>query len=361
MDKAKGKRQKAKVRRQKGKKAEAALKGRSTGAMVPLTTVAQRFSAALLCLVPFALCLSGAPAFAQGAPGVPGLVRVEPADPADVVPPQLADVTFQQRLNHRLPLDARFRDDTGREVALGDYFGKKPVVLAFVYYSCPMLCLQVMNGVASALKAVPFVPGSDFEVVYVSFDPADTPAAAAAKKQALLEDYQQASTAAGWHFLTGDAASIDALTSAAGFTYRKDDATGQFAHVSGVLVVTSDGRLARYFYGVEYSPKELRLALVESSEGRIGSVVDQLLLYCYHYDPASGRYGAVAMNLVRLGGAVTVMLLVGFIVLMRNPKPSVSRESELTRRAGLFRPAAQPGPKGPGLRTDKESEAVRKP
>jgi protein SCO1/2 len=271
-------------------------------------------------------------ASAQQGPGLPGTVAREPGPPTRVfgalgweepgmpsttVPPQLADVTFEQRLNDRLPLDARFRDETGRAVTLRAYFGKRPVVLAFVYYQCPMLCTQVMNGVSSALKVVPFTPGQDFDVVFISFDPRDTPQAAAEKKTALLADYQQTGTAAGWHFLTGDETSIRQVTSAAGFSYRWDDATGQFAHVSGVLVATADGRLSRYFYGIEYSPRELRMALVESGDGKIGSAVDKLLLYCYHYNPATGRYGAIAMNVVRLGGAVTVLFLGGFIFLMR--------------------------------------------
>jgi protein SCO1/2 len=180
-----------------------------------------------------------------------------------------------------------------------------------------MLCTQVMNGVASALKVVPFTPGREFDVVFISFDPRDTPQAAAAKKAALLADYQQTATAGGWHFLSGDEAAIRQVTSAAGFNYRWDEPTRQFAHVSGVLVATADGRLSRYFYGVEYSPKELRMALVESGDGKIGSAVDTLLLYCYHYNPATGRYGAIAMNLVRLGGVVTLFCLGGFIFLMR--------------------------------------------
>lgn len=242
-----------------------------------------------------------------------------PGLPSTDVPPQLEDVTFQQRLNEPLPLDARFRDETGRDVALGDYFGQRPVVLAFVYYQCPMLCTQIFNGVSGALKAVPFVVGRDFDVVYVSFDTRDTPEAAAAKKAAVLADYKQTATAGGWHFLTGDDASIRRVTQAAGFSYRWDDESQQFAHVSGVLVATPDGRLSRYFYGVEYSPKELRMALVESGDGKVGSPVDQLLLYCYHYDPASGRYGVITMNLVRLGGVLTVVLLGTFIWLMRKP------------------------------------------
>jgi protein SCO1/2 len=180
-----------------------------------------------------------------------------------------------------------------------------------------MLCPLTLNGISSALKALPFTPGKDFEIVVVSFDPRDTPESAFAKKQAHLAHWSAQSTAAGWHFLTADEAAIRELTSAAGFTYQWDEATGQFAHVSGLLTLTPDGRLARYFYGVEYSPKELRLALVESSQGRIGSKVEELLLYCFHYDPAVGRYGWAVMTLVRLGGALTVAFMLGFIVLMR--------------------------------------------
>jgi protein SCO1/2 len=263
-------------------------------------------------LLGLALCRD---AVAQTSPGAPG--QEEAGIASTTVPPQLKDVTFEQQLGNQLPLDTRFRDEQGRDVALGDYFGKRPVVLAFVYYSCPMLCTQVLNGVSSAVKVMPFEVGRDFDVVYVSFDPRDTPKAAADKKRAQLADYKQTATAGGWHFLTGDEAAIRRVTQAAGFSYRWDEASGQFAHVSGVLAVTPDGRLSRYFYGVEYSPKELRMALVESGEGQVGSVADRLLLYCYHYDPATGRYGVVAMNLVRLGGVVTVALLGGFIWIMR--------------------------------------------
>ena len=237
---------------------------------------------------------------------------------ADRTPPQLRQVTFKQQLGEQLPLDARFTDEAGKAVALGDYFKSgRPVVLAFVYYRCPMLCTQVMNGISSALKAVPFAPGQEFDVVLVSFDPRDTPADAADKKRTHLQYWSTESTAAGWHFLTGDEATIKRVTSAAGFTYQWDERLQQFAHVSGLLVVTPDGRLSRYFYGIEYSPKELRLALVESGEGRVGSVIDELLLYCFHYDPEAGRYGAVVMNLIRLGGVVTLAVMAGFFLLSR--------------------------------------------
>jgi protein SCO1/2 len=261
--------------------------------------------------------LAASQVLAQQQPGLPGAGPHESGVASTTVPEQLKEVTYEQRLGTRLPLDARFKDESGRDVKLGDYFGRRPVVLAFVYYSCPMLCTQVLNGVSSAVKVLPFAPGADFDVVYVSFDPRDTPAQAAEKKRAQLADYAQTATAGGWHYLTGDEAEVRRLTNAAGFSYRWDERSGQFAHASGVLVVTPDGILSRYFYGVEYSPKELRMAIVESSQEKVGSLVDQLLLYCYHYDPATGRYGAVAMNLVRLGGAVTVVLLGGFIWLMR--------------------------------------------
>jgi protein SCO1/2 len=241
----------------------------------------------------------------------------ERGEPSNTAPPQLKDVTFRQRLNEKLPLDAMFKDETGRTVALGDYFGRRPVVLAFVYYSCPMLCTQVMNGISSALKVLPFKPGEDFDVVLVSFDPRDTPAVAAGKKRAHLQYWSAENTGAAWHFLTGDEATIRRVTAAGGFAYRWDEPTGQFAHVSGVLVVTPDGRLSRYFYGVEYSPKDLRLALVDSGQGKVGSAIDELLLYCYHYDPESGTYGVVVMNLIRLGGVLTVLAMGTFIIMMR--------------------------------------------
>jgi protein SCO1/2 len=236
---------------------------------------------------------------------------------ASNVPPQFKAVTFAQRLGARLPLDAAFRDEEGEAVELGRYFGRRPVVLAFVYYQCPMLCSQVLNGISSALKALPFTPGREFDVVLVSFDPRDTPEAANAKKRAHLQHWARPDTAGGWHFLTGDEAAIRRVTSAAGFTYTWDEPTQQFAHVSGLLVATPDGRLSRYFYGVEFSPKDLRLALAESGQGRVGSVIEELLLYCYQYDPTTGRYGMIVMNLVRAGGVLTVGLIAGFILLMR--------------------------------------------
>jgi protein SCO1/2 len=263
------------------------------------------------------LALCADDARAQQQPGLPGSMGHQTGIVASNVPPQFKEVTFAQRLNQRLPLDAVLEDETGTAVRLGDYFGTKPIVLAFVYYQCPMLCSQTLNGISSALKVVPFTAGKEFDVVIISFDPRDTAETANAKKQAHLQHWSARDTASGWHFLTGDEATIRRVTSAAGFTYQWDQASGQYAHVSGLLTLTPDGRLSRYFYGVEYSPKELRMALVESGEGKIGSPIEELLLYCFQYDPASGRYGVVVMNLVRLGGVLTVALIVGFVLVTR--------------------------------------------
>lgn len=268
-----------------------------------------------VCILHSAFCITSANA--QQQPGLPGSMGFAGGIVASNVPPQFKEVTFAQRLGQRLPLDARFADESGRSVALGEYFGKKPVIVAFVYYQCPMLCSQIMNGISSTLKVLPFTPGRDFDVVLISFDPRDTPEAANAKKRAHLDHWSSRDTSNAWHFLTGDEGAIRTVTSAAGFTYEWDPQTQQFAHVSGLLVANADGTLSRYFYGVEFSPRDLRLALVDSGNGKIGSVVDELLLYCFQYDPSHGKYGAVFMNILRLGGALTVTLIVGFIVLMR--------------------------------------------
>ena len=243
-----------------------------------------------------------------------------PGPPSSLKPAQLKTVSFKQRLNQTLPLDAPFKDEFGRPVTLGKYFGgPRPVVLAFVYYRCPMLCTQVMNGLSASLRALHprIVAGQDFDVVIVSFDPKDTPSDALEKKRKHLEYWKTENTSAAWHLLTGDEAVISRVTQAAGFNYQYDAVTGQYAHASGILVVTPQGKLSRYFYGVEYSPKELRLALVESSQGHVGSPIDELLLYCYHYDPETGRYGAAVMNLVRAGGVLTLAAMAMYFVLNR--------------------------------------------
>ncbi|HEX6163448.1 MAG TPA: SCO family protein [Vicinamibacterales bacterium] len=247
---------------------------------------------------------------AQG--NAPGL-RPDPTMPSDQVPNALSKVSFEQRLNEQLPLDVEFKDENGRTVKLGDYYGRKPVVLAFVYYECPMLCTQVLNGLESALRVLNETVGKEFDVVTVSFDPKETPVLAAGKKKAYLERYKRPEAEQGWHFLTGDQASIDALTKAAGFNYAWDEASHQFAHASGIVVTTPAGKVARYFFGIDYSPRDIKFALIESSNEKIGTLADKLLLYCYHYDPAKGNYGFVAMRAVRIGGAVTLLALVGFV------------------------------------------------
>jgi protein SCO1/2 len=232
--------------------------------------------------------------------------RPSPAPPAAEAPKILRDVGFDQHLGDIVPLEAVFRDESGRAVKLGDYFGRRPVVLSLAYYECPMLCTVTLNGLASALDVLAFDPGRDFEVVTVSFEPKETPELAAAKKAAYLRRYKRPGAAAAWHFLTGDAEAIRRLTGAVGFRYAWDERTKQYAHASGIVVLTADGRLARYLYGVEYAPKDLRFAIVEASQGRILSPVDRLLLYCYHYDPELGRYGKSVMALLRVAAVLTL-------------------------------------------------------
>ena len=237
------------------------------------------------------------------------------------LPRALNDVGIDQKLNEQLPLDLEFRNESGEVVRLGDYFGKRPVVLSLVFYECPMLCNQVLNGMVSAFRVMSFSPGEEFEVVTVSFDSRETAAQAAAKKRTYvgyLSEEKRAGAITGWHFLTGDETNIKRLTDAIGFHYDFDEATNQFAHASAIYVATPNGKLARYFYGIEYAPRDLRLGVIEASENKIGSPVDQLLLYCYHYDPATGKYGAVVINMIRLGGVATlVAMLVLFFLLRR--------------------------------------------
>lgn len=244
-------------------------------------------------------------------------VAVEAA-PAPSVPEALRDVGIEQRLGASVPLDLRLRNESGELVELGSYFGSRPVVLALVYYECPMLCTLVLNGLVSSLKALAFDAGREFDVVAVSFDPEETPALAAAKKETYLHSYRRPNAAAGFHFLTGDAESIRRLAEAVGFRYRYDPASDEFAHAAGITVLTPSGVIARYFYGVEYAPRDLRLGLIEAAEEKIGSAVDQLMLYCFRYDPATGRYSAAVLNLVRLGGILTVMAFAGFVIVARS-------------------------------------------
>ena len=239
------------------------------------------------------------------------------AERADTRPPMLRNVGFDQKLNEQVPLELVFRDENGRSAALREYFDGRPVILSLVYYDCPMLCSQVLNGLASSLDVLPFNAGKEFNVITVSFDPRETTALAAAKKKTYMRRYKRPGAAEGWHFLTGDPVSITRLAQAVGFRYAYDAEKNQYAHASGVMVLTPQGKLARYFYGIEYAPRDVRLALVEASANRIGSPVDQLLLYCYQYDPATGKYGAIVMRFVRLGGVVTVAGLLSLMWLLR--------------------------------------------
>lgn len=248
------------------------------------------------------------------------------------LPGALQGVGIDQRLNQQVPLNLTFRDEAGRAVPLSSFFHGKPVLLALVYYRCPMLCTQILNGVVGSLKAVSFDPGQDFEVLSVSFDPKDTPELAASKKQTYLRRYGREGTANGWHFLTGDEASIKALTDAVGFHYTYDAATDQFAHASGIMLLTPEGHLSRYFYGVEYAPRDVRLGLVEASQNKIGNVADEVLLFCYHYDAATGKYGAVAMNMVRVGGALFFLLGAGWMLVAWRRDLRLDRQT--LRRAG---------------------------
>lgn len=241
--------------------------------------------------------------------------------PANDRPPAILDkVGIEQKLNAQLPLNLAFTDEAGKAVQLGQYFGKHPVILALVYFQCPMLCSEELNGLTGALKMVDMVPGKDFEIVVVSIDPSEGPALASAKKGSYLRRYGKPETAAGWHFLTGQQPSIDALTKAVGFGYTRipgpDGKLTQFAHASSIQIVTPEGKLAQYYMGVEYSPKDLRLGLVEASNNKIGSPVDNILTYCYHYDPQTNTHSLIVARVVQLGGAVTVLILGGFMLLM---------------------------------------------
>jgi protein SCO1/2 len=282
----------------------------------------ERIAFTLICL---ALALvSGAQAqkqgYEQGPPTLsgphdtpaPDLLNVKGVDR----PSPLKDVTIEQRLNSQLPLDAKFRDEEGRTVPLGTYFGKRPVVLALVYYECPMLCTQILNGMVAAAKVMTFVPGKDYQVVAISFDARETPQQAALKKKIYMKDYGHPETADGWHFLTGDLDSIKRVTDAVGFRYKWDVYTATFAHASAIYVLTPDGKLSKYFYGIEYSPKDMRFGLIEASKNKIGTAVDQVLLFCYHFDPTTAKYTLVALNLLRAAGAATVLALGGFVFIM---------------------------------------------
>jgi protein SCO1/2 len=272
--------------------------------------------------------------FAGSPPAVPASTAAATDEPRAPAPPDrrpaaMAGAAFDQRIGAALPLDAVFRNEAGETVRLGDYFDGRPVVLMPAYYRCPMLCGVVLDGLARALSALPFEVGSAFAVVTFSFDPEDPPARAAAKKTDLLSTFRRPGAATGWHFLTGEEGSIRRLAEAIGFRYAYDPGTSQYAHASGVVVATADGRVSRYFFGVEYAPRDLRLALVEASERRLGSRIDRLLLLCFTYDPTTGRYTRAALGAMRLGGAMTALALGVFVALM------LRREGRRARRPAV--------------------------
>ncbi len=258
--------------------------------------------------------------------------------PGDAVPNQkpsiLDQVGLDQRLDQQVPLDLAFNDESGQAVQLQQYFGSKPVILMLVYYQCPMLCTQVLNGFTGAMNGiVRFNIGRDFNVVTVSIDPRDKPEDAAAAKKRYLQRYRRAGAAEGWHFLTGKKDQIDALAQAVGFRYAWDPEIQQYAHASGIMVLTPAGRVAQYYYGIEYAPRDIQLGLIEASKGKIGNVVDQVLLYCYHYDPRQGKYGAAVFNILRLSALATVLALGGFMLIMFRRDSLAARKGRIIRTA----------------------------
>src|SRR4030095_4351730 len=236
------------------------------------------------------------------------------------LPTALREVRIEQKLDQQLPLDLVFRDEDGQPVKLGQYLGHQPVVFSLVYYDCPMLCTQVLNGMVTSFRVLPFQIGKEYDVVTISFDPRESAQLATAKKKlyvGYLPEKMQAGAARGWHFLTGDAESIKKITDAVGFHYHYDESTKQFAHASAIMLTTPQGKLSRYFYGIDYPARDVRLGLIESSQNKIGSPVDQLLLYCYHYDPTTGTYGARVMSIMRIGGVLTMLGIAAMLVLLR--------------------------------------------
>jgi len=258
----------------------------------------------------FSALLVTLPAFGQG------MTKGIMSPPANVRPPGLLNVGIEQHLDEQIPADLNFRDETGKPVRLGDYFGKKPLILNLVYYNCPMLCNEVLAGLESAMRVMKFDVGKEYDVLTVSFDPRETPEMATKKKAEFLKRYGRAGASDGWHFLTGPQESIDALTKAAGFQYQYDPKTGQFAHATAIALLTPEGKIAQYYYGVEYAPKDLRLGLIQASQNKIGTLADQVLLYCYHYDPNTGKYGAIISRVLQLSALATVLGLGTLMVVL---------------------------------------------
>jgi len=261
--------------------------------------------------------LATVPVAAQDPVRLPTERVTEAVPPAGAMPALLQDIGLDQKLNEPLPLTLPFTDEQGRDVTLGDYFGRRPVILVLAYYECPMLCTQVLNGLVSAIGVLNFSVGKEFEIVTVSFDPGETPELARSKKAAYIERYKRDGAEAGWHFLTGSQHAITQLTRAVGFRYAYNADVDQYAHPSGVMVATPEGRLSHYFYGIEYGPRDLRLALIDAADHKIGSPVDQLLLACFHYDPKSGKYSLAIMRIVKAAGLLTLVAMGVTILMLR--------------------------------------------
>jgi len=274
----------------------------------------------------FMLVLAAGTLLAQSARGpmMGGIL----SPPANQRPPGLEFVGIEQHLNAEVPGDLEFRDELGNAVKLGDYFGHgRPVILNLGYYQCPMLCSELLAGLVGSMKALTLQLGQDFDVVTLSFDPRETTEMAAAKKRDIMKRYGRANAASGWHFLTGRADQIKILTDAVGFQYQFDPKTGQYAHATAIVLLTPDRHIAEYFYGVEFSPRDLRLGLVQASQGKIGNITDSVLLYCYHYDPRAGKYGAVVSNVLKIGGLTTIVILGTFVFVMyRADRSAAHRE-----------------------------------
>ena len=291
-------------------------------------TIRGGWQAAILCGV-----LLGGPLFAQ----VSGYGDKQVGEnTGDQLPQVLQKVTVSQHLNQQLPLDAAFVDETGKPVKLGDYFGKRPAILSLVYYNCPLLCSEEMDGLTSALEMVKLTPGKDFDVILISIDPSETPDLAAKRKAFYLKRYGRPETASGWHYLTGQRPAIDAVTNAVGFGYVRvpgpDGRLSQFAHASSIEIVTTNGKLAQYYLGVEYSPKDMLLGLIEASGNKIGSPVANILTYCYHYDPQTNKHSLVIVRVVQLGGMVTVASLGSFMFIMFRRDYKLGRDHDLTKK-----------------------------
>jgi protein SCO1/2 len=265
-------------------------------------------------------------AWAQAAP------KEELGQAPNKTPSILEQVGIDQHLNQQVPLDLNFVDENGQPVTLRQYFGQKPVIITMVYYQCPMLCSQVLSGLTFTMNGMSsFNVGREFDVLTVSFDPRDTPQAALENKTRYLKRYRRAGSDQGWHFLVGQKEQIDALAQALGFRYAWDPENQQYAHASGIMLLTPDGHIAQYYYGIEYAPRDIRLGIIEASKGRIGTIVDQVLLYCYHYDPRQGKYGAAIFSILRISALATVLVLGGFMLLMFRRESGSARRNRLAK------------------------------